>query len=81
MLNADYIERYVKERDKLLHNIDVKKYKRFCKKWGIPHSNNDLVCLASMHKARLGVTSMTKEEVEASKKWLTENGFLPYIKY
>lgn len=80
MWNVKTIERYVKERDKLLHNIDVKKYKKFCDKWDIPHSNNDLVCLASMHKARLGVTTMSKEEVAQSKKWLTDNGFLPYIK-
>ena len=72
---------FVRERDTALRSLDEEKIKAYMTKWGGGYPAVPLVFWASVHKARLGITSFTEEEKEVSRKWLREHGFKPVAPY
>jgi hypothetical protein len=70
------IAAYVRERDEVLRDPDLDRLRNHLAKWGKPDAlkASDEVMRAAWHKARSGVTSLTREERRKSVKWLEERG-------
>ena len=66
----DEIQRFVKERDKALANLDMEYARRV-----IPMATSDEVRLIAMHKARYEITSLPAELRHESANWLRERGY------
>jgi hypothetical protein len=73
------IDEWNAERDALLRSLDSEKFKAFWEKHKLPLPANGWaspdVPLVMMHKCRMHVNSMTKEEREVSRVWLAERGY------
>lgn len=72
---------FVRERDTALRSLNEKTIKKYMTKWVGGYPADPRVFWASVHKARLGITSFTEEEKEVSRKWLREHGFKPVAPY
>lgn len=66
---------FVKERDAALRSLDKDQLDAYARKYKVPMPKDVRVYWAGIHKARLAVNSMTKEEKEESRQWLKANGF------
>ena len=56
------IKKYVKERDEAMLSLDKDKIVSFCKKYGVPVPENELVFWAGVHKAIVALNSATDEQ-------------------
>ena len=79
-MRTDFTD-FIRERDSALRSLDEEKIKAYMAKWCARYPENTQVFWASVHKARLGITSFTEEEKEISRKWLREHGFKPVAPY
>ena len=73
------IKKFVKERNEALLSLNAGQIRETFSKYGVNLPANDKVFWAAMHKARVEVVSFPEEVKEASRKWLTDNGFYPGI--
>lgn len=75
------IKKFVKERDEALKSLNKAKILKFISDWKlcIPQSlfEDDIGFWCMIHKARLGITSLTEKEVQFSTDWLISHGFNP----
>ena len=69
------LELYVKERDKALLSFDIKKMKKFCRKWEIPAPADDVAFYAGMMKAICELNKATALDKARARKWLANNHF------
>ena len=73
---TDKIKEFVKERDAALRTLDIDVCIAFAKKWSPDRASvTREVAEIGMHKARTAALSLTKEERQFSKDWLTERGY------
>lgn len=72
-----FLENFIKERNKATISLDEPKIYNYCLKYGIKIPENKIVFWAGIHKSRLNIPELSKEEISASEKWLKENGFSP----
>jgi hypothetical protein len=68
---------YVKRRNRVLRELDLSGFYELLTENGATHLPIPQVAFASMHKARMAVTSFSEEEKAISRQWLTDNGFQP----
>src|SRR4051812_45568082 len=71
------VEKFMEERQAVLAKGDALEVARFLKKYNPQFDNSDLkeeVAEIVMHKARIGLKSLTKEERKASRQWLRDRG-------
>jgi hypothetical protein len=73
--------RFVQERDEALKSLDEAKIKAYMLKWLGRYPSSPRVFWASVHKARLGLNTMTAQEKAASRDWLSSHGFRPVAPY
>jgi hypothetical protein len=68
---------YIKERDVILHSLDVEAYAAFRRKHGLTETplTDPSVPLAAMHKSRLHIGYFSEEEKAVSRLWLRKNGY------
>ncbi|MBS4872243.1 MAG: hypothetical protein KHZ78_05345 [Peptoniphilus sp. oral taxon 375] len=70
---------YAEELGKVLKTKDIKKLRKFCKKWGLEAPEDDEVLEISLHKmiyARVDLPNSIRTE---SMFWLMERGYTPWI--
>jgi hypothetical protein len=76
---SDEIAQYCAERDEVLRALDPEKFEAFWTRWKQRRPPGGWVSpevpLIMMHKARLQVNDMTKEEKAASREWLLSRGY------
>lgn len=60
-------------------SLDKEKIVAYCKKYGVPIPEKEIVFWAGVHKARLHINSATNEQKMDSYVWLIEHGFKPTI--
>jgi hypothetical protein len=70
------IAAYMRERDEVLLDPNLDRLRAHLAKWGKPQALevSDEVLLAAWHKARSGATSLPREEIRKSIRWLQERG-------
>ena len=73
----DRIKSFVKERNAALLSLDKKKIIAYMRKYQEtqPEQEDELIFWASVHKARLQITTMPESEKEISRIWLLSHGF------
>jgi hypothetical protein len=67
------IKLFVQRRDDCLRSLDIKRAKELFPM--LKNASNDEVIMATMHKARVHITTMTDEERSVSREWLAEHGY------
>jgi hypothetical protein len=65
---------FIKDRREALLSMDRKKIESYCKKYGVPVSDNDEVFWMAIHKARTAMLKFPANEREKSRNWLHERG-------
>lgn len=75
MVQANEIFRYQQSLKKVCLTRNVKKFKKFCKKWQMPCPKDDMVIEITMNKIIYHSTDVSDKERQKSKKWLEDNGF------
>lgn len=73
-------KQFIKDRDEALLSLDKDKIMAYCKKYGVPIPDEELVFWAGIHKAIVHLISATQEQKERSAQWLLEHGFMPFIR-
>lgn len=72
------MQKFIRERNEALLSLDEQKIRAYMKKYGVYFGpKNETVWWAGVHKAILGISSITPEQRERSEKWLIEHGFHP----
>jgi hypothetical protein len=72
----DKIEKMMQERDEALLSLDEAKIVAFCMRYGLDVVlSNELLFWASVHKARLRISTFSEEARLESERWLKEHGF------
>ena len=72
----DIVKKFVQERNEALLSLDEQKIRAYMRKYGVRFNpENEPVGWAGVHKAILGISSITPEQRERSEKWLVEHGF------
>lgn len=74
-VNRRYIEKFVRERNRALMNMDENELIAFCNKYDIEIPSDKEIFWAGMHKARLQVLSIPDDEKKKSAAWLIAHGF------
>lgn len=70
------MKKFVQERNEALLSMDEQKIRAYMKKYGVDFDpKNETVWWVGVHKAILGISSITPEQRERSEKWLVEHGF------
>ena len=72
-------KQFIRERDKALLSLDKEKIVAYCKKYGVPIPENELVFWAGVHKGIVSLNASTAEQKCNSAMWLVEHGFKPGI--
>ena len=80
MNRLELIKRYNKDRDKAVLSLDVKTFKKFCKKWGNPVPPTDEIIEITMRKMACHITSLPSEFRSEAKKWLEDRGYTDSLK-
>lgn len=70
---------YAKKLGKVLRTKDIKKLRKFCKKWGLEAPEDDDVLEISMHKMICARIDLPKSIRTESMFWLMERGYRPWI--
>jgi hypothetical protein len=73
------LQQFVEDRNEALLSLDETKIREFGKKYEIPMSDKPIVFWASIHKARMEVTSFSERVREKSRRWLLAHNFSPGI--
>ena len=68
-------EEYQEQLTKACLTRNVKKFKKFMDKWGLPYPKDDMVIEITMNKIVYHSTDVSDKERQKSKKWLEDNGF------
>lgn len=69
---------FERERNEALLSLDECRIRAYMKKYGVAFEpENITVWWAGIHKAILGIQSITPEQRERSENWLVEHGFRP----
>lgn len=75
---TEKFKEFLKERDEVLRSLNIEKVRAFYEKWnqtpGLRTPPREVQEIG-MHKARTACLSLTKEERQFSKDWLTERGY------
>ena len=74
-MSEQSIRAFVAERNAMLRALDLTIYRAFCEKHGADQESTDEIAYASMHKARLVVTTFSDDEKQLSRDWLLTHGF------
>ena len=69
------LTRFIQGRNQVLLELDEKAIRAYYAEWGVPCPTEALVFWAGVHKARVQIKAMPKEEKAASIAWLAEHGF------
>lgn len=72
-------KKFIRDRDKALLSLDKEKIIAYCKKYGIPIPEKEIVFWAGVHKGIVSMKSSTAEQKCNSAMWLVEHGFKPGI--
>lgn len=75
MKDLKKIKEFVKERNRLLLDMDVAGMEIFARMYNLPVPDNPRSFMAGMHKARIEIESMPEEKKEESRMWLRRNNF------
>ena len=76
-MNKERIKEFVKDRDTAIMGFDLKKFKRFIKKWQFPVSTpSDEVLEITMRKMCLECTRIPTENKIQACEWLISHGYL-----
>ena len=73
------IKAMVVERDTMLETLDIGELKKFCKKYQVPVSTNDTICMAAMCKGAVHATNVSAETKAKAIGWLTAHGMSTYM--
>lgn len=76
----DILTAYIVDRDKAVRSLDVKKFRKFCKKWKTPYIPTDEVLEITMRKMLYNLYSATDEERNNAKEWLESRGYSTSLK-
>ena len=76
---SEKLEEYEKELGKVLKTKDVKKLRKFCKKWCLEAPKDDEVLEIAMHKGICERTDMPLDLKTKSMLWLMERGYTPWV--
>lgn len=69
------LEEFIRDRNEALISLDKKKIEAYCRKYGVHLPKNEEVFWAEIHKARLQIVDITREEKIKSAEWLAKHGF------
>lgn len=72
------IKEYTKIRNKKLESDNKEDWIELYKIAGHPIPENEIVFLASVHKARTAIPALSLSKRLESKKWLNEHGFYSF---
>ena len=76
-MNKERIDEFVKDRDTAIMEFDLKKFKRFIKKWFHPKTlPSDEVLKTTMRKMCLECTRIPTENKIQACEWLIAHGYL-----
>jgi len=76
-MNKERIDEFVKDRDTAIMEFDLKKFKRFIKKWHHPKINpSDEVLKIAMRTMCLECTRIPAENKIQACEWLIAHGYL-----
>ena len=73
MLNL-IVEKFVKERNKVLFTYDEKTIKAYMRRLELPVPRNKIIFWAAVNKCICNITSAPPELVAKAEKWLAEHG-------
>lgn len=76
----DILTEFIIDRAKALRSLDVKKFRKFCKKWEMPNISTDEVLEITMRKMLYNLYSATDEERNDAKEWLESRGYSTSLK-
>ena len=76
---SEKLGNYAEELGKVLKTKDIKKLRKFCKKWGLEVPKDDEVLEIAMHKGICARTDMPLDLKTESMLWLMERGYTPRI--
>ena len=79
-IELDKVQQFNNERDAALRSLDKETILAHYEKWGgseieTLRSLSEKGFWGGMHRARVNIRSLTREEREFSLKWLQDNGF------
>lgn len=69
------IAEFIKERNEAILSLDKDRILKYCQKYNVSLSNDEIIFWASVHKTVCSINTATEEQRKHSKQWLSEHGF------